>query len=245
MITTLAAREIRSLFASPLAWIVLAILQAILAWIFLARLDAFLQVQPQLQNIVNPPGVTEWIAAPLYSAASMIFLMIIPLLTMRLIAEERRNQTLPLLLSAPISTTRIILGKFIGLMVFLLAAIALVLLNSFSLLAGGRLDFGLLLANMAGLILLAASFSAIGLYISCLTRHPFLAGIGGIGALLALWAVSFGSGSGGNFFRAISPATHFESFNQGLIDTGDIVYFLLFIALFLTLSIWRLDERES
>lgn len=245
MIRTIAARETRALFASPPAWIVLAIFQAILAWIFLARLDAFLRVQAQLQNVVNPPGVTEWIAAPLFSAASMIFLMIVPLLTMRLIADERRNQTLTLLLSAPISTTQIILGKFLGLMVFLLAGVALVLLMSLSLLIGGKVDFGLLLVNTTGLILLAASFSAIGLYISCLTRHPFLAGIGGVGALLALWAVSFGSGKSGSFFQAISPATHFGSFNQGVFDTGDIVYFLLFIVLFLTLAIWRLEGRGA
>ncbi len=240
MIRLIATREIRVFFASPLAWIVLAIFQAILAWIFLARLDAFLGVQAKLQNILNPPGVTEWIAAPLFSAASMIFLMIIPLLTMRLIADEARNQTLTLLLSAPISPARIILGKFLGLMAFLGAAIMLVLLMAFSLLLGGKLDFGLLFANTLGLVLLAASFSALGLYLSCLTPHPFLAGIGGIGALLGLWAVSFGSGG---FFQAVSPAPHFERFNQGLVDTGDIAYFSLFMILFLTLSIWQLEKR--
>lgn len=240
MIRLIAAREIRALFASPLAWIVLAIFQAILAWIFLARLDAFLGVQAKLQNILNPPGVTEWIAAPLFSAASMIFLMIIPLFTMRLIADEARNQTLTLLLSAPISPARIILGKFLGLMAFLGTAIMLLLLMAISLLLGGKLDFGLLFANTLGLALLAASFSALGLYLSCLSSHPFLAGIGGIGALLGLWAVSFGSGS---FFQAVSPAAHFERFNQGLVDTGDIAYFSLFMILFLVLSIWQLEKR--
>ena len=240
MIRLIAAREIRALFASPLAWIVLAIFQAILAWIFLARLDAFLGVEAKLQNILNPPGVTEWIAAPLFSAASMIFLMIIPLFTMRLIADEARNQTLTLLLSAPISPARIILGKFLGLMAFLGTAIMLLLLMAISLLLGGKLDFGLLFANILGLALLAASFSALGLYLSCLSSHPFLAGIGGIGALLGLWAVSFGSGS---FFQAVSPAAHFERFNQGLVDTGDIAYFSLFMILFLMLSIWQLEKR--
>ena len=240
MIRLVAAREIRALFASPLAWIVLAIFQAILAWIFLARLDAFLGVQAKLQNILNPPGVTEWIAAPLFSAASMIFLMIIPLFTMRLIADEARNQTLTLLLSAPISPARIILGKFLGLMAFLGTAIMLLLLMAISLLLGGKLDFGLLFANTLGLALLAASFSALGLYLSCLSSHPFLAGIGGIGSLLGLWAVSFGSGS---FFQAVSPAAHFERFNQGLVDTGDIAYFSLFVILFLVLSIWQLEKR--
>ncbi len=244
MIRIVAAKEIRMLFASPLAWIVLAIFQAILAWIFLARLDAFLGVQARLQYLLNPPGVTQWISAPLFSAAMMIFLMIIPLFTMRLVAEEVRNQTLTLLISAPISPVQIVIGKFLGLMVFLLAAIMLVLLMSLTLLAGGRLDFGLLFSNVLGLSLAAGGFSALGLYISCLTKHPFLAGIGGIGALLGLWAVSFGTEKIGNAFQVLSPARHFENFNQGLVDTGDIAYFILFIALFLMLSVWRIGNLK-
>ena len=240
MIRVIAAREIRALFASPLAWIVLAFFQAILAWIFLARLDAFLGVQAKLQHLVNPPGVTEWIAAPLFSAASMIFLMIVPLFTMRLIAEEARNQTLALLLSAPISATDIILGKFLGMLAFLGTAILLVFLMASSLLLGGRIDFGLLLCNVLGLFLAASAYSAVGLYLSCLTSHPFLAGVGGIGVLLGAWAVRFGSGG---FFQAFSPAGHFERFNQGMVDTGDIAYFLLAIFLFLTLSVWQLERR--
>lgn len=244
MIRIIATREIRSLFFSPLAWIVLAIFQAILAWIFLARLDAFLGVQAKLQYILNPPGVTEWIAAPLFSAAMMIFLMIVPLFTMRLVSEEARNQTLTLLISAPVSPARIVLGKFLGLMAFLFSAILLVLFMSLTLLAGGRVDFGLLLSNILGLFLAAGSFAALGLYISCLTKHPFLAGIGGIGALLGLWAVSFGTGKAGNIFHLLSPAAHFDNFNQGLVETGDIAYFLLFIFLFLTLSVWRFESLE-
>jgi ABC-2 type transport system permease protein len=240
MIRIIAAREVRALFASSLAWIVLAIFQAILAWIFLARLDAFLGVQAKLQHLVNPPGVTEWIAAPLFSAASMIFLMIVPLFTMRLIAEEARNQTLPLLFSAPISSAEIVIGKYLGLLAFLGAAILLVLLMALSLLIGGKIDFGLIASKVFGLFLAASSFAALGLYLSCLTSHPFLAGIGGIGALLGLWAVRFGSGG---FFQAVSPSDHFERFNQGLVDSGDIAYFLLAILLFLTLSIWHLEKR--
>ncbi len=240
MIRIIAAREAKALFSSPQAWIALAIFQVILAWIFLARLDAFLGVQAKLQHLVNPPGVTEWIIAPLFSAASMIFLMIIPLFTMRLVAEEARNQTLPLLFSAPVSSLEIVLGKYLGLLVFLCAAIGLVLFMALTLLLGGKIDFGLLFSNFLGLLFSAASFAALGLYISCLTTHPYLAGIGGIGALLGLWAVRFGSGG---FFLAISPSGHFEHFNQGLVDTGDIAYYLLAIALFLTLSVWRLEQR--
>ncbi len=244
MIGVIARKEIRTLFDSPLAWIILAIFQVILAWIFLARLDAFLGVQARLQQLLNPPGVTEWIAAPLFSAAMMIFLMIIPLFTMRLVAEEVRNQTLTLLISAPISSSTIVLGKFLGLMTFLFCAMLLVLLMPLTLLLGGKLDFGLLASNFLGLLLASASFSALGLYVSSLTRYPFLAAAGGVGALLGLWAISFGTGKAGNVFHLVSPSAHFDNFNQGLINTGDIAYFLLFTFLFLTLSIWRLDRLK-
>ncbi len=245
MIRVIASREFRSLFASPLAWIILAILQAILAWIFLARLDAYLGVQAQLSRLVNPPGATEWIAAPMFSAISMIYLMIIPLFTMRLVAEERRNRTLPLLFSAPVTTSEIVLGKFLGLMGFLFFGIFLVFLMSASLHFGGKIDFGLIASATLGVFLVSAAYGSLGLYISCLTRHPLLAGIGGIGALLALWAAGYGTGKGSNFFHDISPSTHFSNFMQGIVDTGDIAYFLLFTAFFLTLASWRLEERES
>lgn len=241
MIATIAAKELKALFASPLAWIILAIFQFILAWIFLARVDAFLGVQSQLNEILNPPGVTEYVAASLFSAAAIIFMMIVPLFTMRSIAEELRNQTLVLLFSAPITTLDIVAGKFLGLLLFLSTAILLLSGMALTLGLGAKIDFGLLVANLLGIGLLAASFAAIGLYISSLTAHPFLAGIGGIFVLLGLWAMSFSSEK--NIFQALSPLSRFESFNSGIIDSGDAAYFVIVTVLFLALSARRLESR--
>ena len=119
MIFTIAAKELKSLFSGPMAWIILAVLEIVLAYFFLNQVDAFLTIQPQLTALANPPGVTELIVTPLFGNAAIILLMAVPLLSMRLIAEEKRNQTLNLLLSAPISVSEIILGKFLGLMAFL------------------------------------------------------------------------------------------------------------------------------
>src|SRR5207344_602319 len=119
MIFTIAGKELKALFASPLAWVVLTVVQIIIAYAFLRRLDDFLQFQPQLMQMANPPGATELIAAPAFATAAAVFLFVVPLLGMRLIAEERRNQTLVLLVSAPISMTEIVLGKFLGLLAFL------------------------------------------------------------------------------------------------------------------------------
>jgi len=154
MIRLLALRELRSLFSMPSTWFVLAALQFIFAWFFLARLEAFLDIQPQLAQLANPPGVTSMVAAPMFNTVALLLMMLVPLFTMRLIAEERRNQTLALLLSSPLSTPQIVLGKFLGLLVFLAVLMVSVPLMIYTLSLGTSLDNGLLLSNMLGLFLL-------------------------------------------------------------------------------------------
>lgn len=244
MIFIIAQKELKTLFASPLAWTLLALMQLVLAWIFLGRLDAFMEMQPQLLQIANPPGITEIIVAPVFGMAAVVLLMVTPLLSMRLIAEERRNHTMTFLISAPISMTDIVLGKFFGLMTFFVIAAVLVAAMSLSLLAGGALDFGLLLSNAAGLLLVTACFASLGLYISCLTAHPAIAAAGALGALLGLWLLDIGAGAVDSITRNFSLLKHFESFNRGLFDTFDLAYFALFIVSFLLLAIRRLDGER-
>jgi len=241
MIFTLAAKELKALFAAPLAWVVLAIVQLVLAWIFLSRLDTYLLLQPQLVQLAQPPGATEVVAAPLFGSAAVLLLMAVPLLSMRLIAEERHNQTMPLLLSAPLSMTDIVVGKFIGLMLFLAALIGLSALMALSLYTGTAPDLGLLAGNLLGLLLISACYAALGLYVSCLTSHPALAAVGALGALLGLWVINLAAGSPESLLHWFSLLKHFESFNRGLIDTADIAFLVLFTVTFLALAIRRLD----
>jgi ABC-2 type transport system permease protein len=244
MIVTIIRKELSMLFISPLAWILLALIQLILTWVFLVRLDAFLEIQSQLMQIANPPGITEIIISPVFAMAAIILLMVTPLLSMRLLAEERRNHTLTLLISAPVSMTDIVIGKFLGLMVFFLVVITLIVALSISLRLGGALDFGLLLSNTLGLLLLTACFSALGLYISSLTAQPVIAAIGTLGVLLGLWMINLAANETGGWIQHFSLLQHFEQFNQGLIDTLSIAYFILFIVTFLVLTIRRLDGER-
>ena len=244
MIFTIAFKELKALFASSLAWTLLALVQLVLGWVFMGRLDAFLEVQSQLVQIANPPGVTEIIVAPIFAMAAAVLLMATPLLTMRLIAEERRNHTMTLLTSAPISMTDIVLGKFLGLMIFFCGVIFLVMVLSLSLLMGGTLDAGLLLSNAVGLLLICACFAALGLYISSLTAQPAVAAAGTLGILLGLWVMDIAADDGGSIMRTLSLLKHYESFNRGLIDTFDLAYFSLFILTFLVLAIRRLDGER-
>lgn len=244
MITTIACKELKVLFASSLAWIFLALMQLVLAWVFLERLHTFLAIQTQLTQLVNPPGITEVIVAPVFSVASIAFLMITPILSMRMLAEERRNHTLVMLISAPVSIAAIVLGKFAALMVFFLLALLLILLLSGSLLAGGTLDFGLLCSNVLGLTLLAACFASLGLYLSSLFSHPALAALSSVGVMLFLWLLDIATLDVAHPARYLSLFQHFENFNHGLIDTFSLAFCLLFVVVFLALTIRQLDRER-
>ncbi len=247
MIGTIALRELRSLFLSPLAWCVLAVVQFILAYLFLAQLDTFMMVQPRLAAMEGAPGVTDIVVAPLLSNAGVILLLVAPLLTMRLVSEERRAGTLPLLLSAPVSMTEIALGKYLGVVTFFLAMLVLIALMPLSLYVGTTLDAGKLAAGVVGLGLVIASFAAAGLFMSTLTAQPTVAAISTFGLLLLLWILDWAAGTRegmSGLFASLSLLTHYESLLKGVFDTGDIAYYLLFILTFLVLSIRRLDAER-
>lgn len=243
MIRLIAMRELRSLFSMPSTWFVLAALQFIFAWFFLARLEAFLEIQPQLALLANPPGVTGTVGAPLFNTASLLLMMLVPMFTMRLIAEERRNQTLALLLSSPVSDTNIVLGKFAGLLFFLLLLIATLPLMLYTLSLGTHLDHGLLLANCTGLMLLTASYVALGLYISSLTTQPIIAAIGSLAILAGLWLADIGAPADSPWHQ-FSPLHHFQNFNSGLLDSSDATFFVLFTLFFLLLTARRLHNNR-
>jgi len=241
MILTIAAKELRALFASPLAWVVLAFLQVILAWILVTRLDAFITVQSQLMQMETPPGITEIVIAPIFGAAAVVLIMAVPLLSMRLIAEERRNQTMTFLVSAPLSMTQIVLGKFTGLLAFLLLSLVLILLMAVSMYLGGRLDLGLLGTLSLGLALMTAAFAAVGVFFSSLTAQPVVAATGTLATLLGLWLLNMSQANPDSPFLMLALIRRYESFTKGLLDTSDIVFLVLFTAVFLILSIRRLD----
>ncbi len=246
MILNIALRELRSMFLSPLAWTVLAVTQLILAWIFLSQIDVFFSIQKELATLDNAPGVTDLVVAPMLEIASVILLMISPLLTMRLISEERRNGTLSLLLSAPVSISEIVLGKFLGIVLFYLILVGMISLMPLSLIIGTELDLGKLAAGLLGLILLLSAFAAAGIFLSSLTANPVVAAISTFGLLLLLWMLERNGGDIGSesVFSYISLTHHISPFLRGLVNSVDLAYFILFIATFLLLSIRQMDAAR-
>jgi len=253
MIFTIAGKELRSLFASPLAWVVLAGTQLIMGYWFLRLVEDFLDRQAQFIHLPNPPGVTELVAAQLFATTGGLLLFAIPILAMRLVAAERRNQTMVLLVSAPVSMTDIVLGKFLGLMAFLLVIIGLIALMPLSLAFSTRLDYGLLSSLVLGLALLAACFSAVSLFASCLTTHPILAALGGFAILLGTLLVGSVAEEGlqvrgvrvpASLVRVLAPMKNFEPLGRGLLDSYAIACSLLLMMLFLALAIRQLDSAR-
>jgi ABC-2 type transport system permease protein len=226
MISTIAAKELKTLFASPLAWIVLTALQLITAYAFLKRLDDFLQVQPQLVQLASPPGVTELVIAPLFATAAIVLLL---------------------------SMTQLVLGKFLGLVVFLALTILLVVAMPLTLSASTDLDYGLLASMCLGLLLLAAGFAALSLYISSLTTYPVAAAFGAFAALLIMILVSEAAGDAtrargwhvpGALVQVFSPLKNFEPLGKGLIDSFALVCSILMTVVFLVLTVRRLDAQR-
>ncbi|TAL43900.1 MAG: ABC transporter permease [Methylovulum sp.] len=243
----IAWREFKTLFLSPMAWTVLAILQTIFAYLFLTQVESFLMLQPKLAQIENGPGLTDIIVPPLFGNAGIILLLITPLLTMQLICGERRNKTLALLLSAPVSSAEIIIGKYLGILGLLLLVVALTAMMPLSLLAGGELDTGKFLANILALTLLVSAFAAAGLYLSTIAGHPVIAAMGSFGMLLLLWILDWTAGvkdQRNELFEYLSILRHFQNLQSGLLSSIDVGYFLLFIGGFILLSIRSLDNNR-
>jgi len=228
---TIAGRELRSLFLSPLAWTMLGISQLILAYMFLTQIDFYLTIQPKLVGLANAPGITDLVIAPLYGNAAVIFLLITPLITMRLISDERRNKTISLLFSAPISMTDIILGKFLATFIFLLIMLFSITLMPLSLTPIATIDFGKLSACLLAMVLLLAAFDALGLYMSTIASQATVAAVCSFGALLLLWIIDWAGSNSGNaspLFEYISMMRHFESLLRGVFLSTDVTLFCFF-----------------
>lgn len=247
MIFHIAARELRTLFLSPLAWSVIGVVQFILSLLFLFALQDFLMThQARLHMYAMPLGVTDFVVAPLYSSASIILMLVVPLITMRVISDERRNRSLTLLFSAPLSMTEIVVGKYLGVLAFLIIMTLIYSLMPLSLLFAGSIDFGLFFSLLLGAILMVAAFAAIGVFMSSLTAQPTIAAISTFGVLLLLWIINMAGNSPGsegafNLLSYLSMLTHYESFSRGIVNSTDVLYFVIVIVTFMVLSIRRLD----
>ena len=243
MILHIAAKELRSHLLSPLSWSLLAVMQLLLGWLFLAQVEGFLKIQPRLAGLQQPPGVTDLVALPLLDSAAIILMLLVPLLSMSVFSREFSSGSFSLLLSSPVSMTAIVLGKFLALLSVLGIMLLLVALMPLSLLFGTVLDLGTLAAGLLGLMLTLAAYGALGMLMSSFTRHPAIAAASSYGALVLLWIVNLAGSS--ELLQMISMSSHFQRLLSGLVNSGDLAYYLLLILACLVLCIRRLDTLRT
>ena len=242
MIRQLARMELLRLLRSPLAWILLAMVQFLLSWQLLEALETYTKMESAKRSF----GLSHFLSLQLFGFAAVLSLFITPILTMRQFSEAFRSGGYSLLSSAPLSLSEILLGKYLGVLLFQLLLIGLALLTSLSLTYGSNLDLGLLGASALGLFLLSAVFNAIGQYFSTLSRIPALAVAGSYGTLLLLTILGQDNfGRVGSLLHWVAWPGHYLNLQLGLVRSVDLIYFGLLCLLFLGLALHQLERRRS
>ncbi len=245
----IAQKELKQLFGSPIAYVALAMFFVITGFLFFSLVGVYAVQVLQLQGTPPPDfNPTRLIFTPLYQDTSFILILLIPVLTMRLVAEEDRTHTMELLATSPVTSSAIILGKYLAAAVLFLVLLALSAYMPLSLAMIGRLDWGLLASSYIGLVLLGGAFLSIGLFASTLNENQIVSAAIGFALLLLFWVLGFAqqaSGSGvQQVLTALSFSTHFTNLTGGVIDTKDVVFFLSLAAFFLFLGTLALESRK-
>ena len=245
-VLTLAGREIRSYFSSPVAYVLIAVYLALAGYFFFALLSAFnttLQIYSMMRNpeLLQRFNLNQMVIIPLLANLSVLLIFIVPAITMRMFPEEKRAGTYELLLTSPLRVSEIVLGKFLGGLVLVLLMVVLSGVFGALLCVYGKPEVPMMLAGYLGLALMATVFLAIGTLVASFTDNVVIAYVGALFALLVLYTIGWlgetVQGTSGNLIRYVSITDHFQELLKGLIDTKDLVYFatVLVVSLFLTL----------
>ncbi|HKZ77150.1 MAG TPA: ABC transporter permease [Pyrinomonadaceae bacterium] len=235
-------KELRSYFVSPIAYLLLAMFAIIFGFFFWNSLGYFVYVgmQSQLRGQSFPMNLNEQIVRPLLSNVGVIGLFFIPMITMRLFAEEKRSGTIELLTTSPIRDVEVIIGKWLAALVLYACLLLITAVNFLFLFKYGNPDWKPIGIGYLGLLLQAGSLLAIGTFISTLTKNQIIAGAVTFGVLLLLWVLEWVSGyetaSWAKVLAYMSVITHFESFAKGVLDSKDAIFYVtvIFIGLFFT-----------
>ena len=239
---TIARKELSSYFRSPIAYGVMCFFAVITGFFFYAFVRSFLQqsLQMTMMGQSAPLNVNEWVVRNFFSNMSVVGLFIIPMITMRLFAEEKRTGTIELLVTSPLRDFEIILGKWLAAIILYMTILAISMLNMLVLFAYGNPDWRPMAVGYLGLILQGGALLSIGTFISTATRNQIVAGVATFGVCLLLWVLDwvsqFESSTLFSIISYLSVTSHFESFMRGVLDSKDAVYYLSVIVfgLFMT-----------
>lgn len=247
MIGTIAKFESRSLLRGAQTWVIAAVLAIVFAFLFLRALETYLEIQPSLALQDHPTGLSGFLAVRYLAPLVMVFALIAPLLAMKSFSDEYRQHTMALWQSSPVSTSALVLGKFIGVATIILMLVILACAIPLFMRLFTPLDLGVLASSALGLTLASLCFAAIGMFFSSITRHAIIAAAASVLLLLLLWlvgSVSTGDSAFTNALTLFGVPTHLAGFFQGYVGTGHVVYFVALSVLFIALTIIRLDAMR-
>lgn len=248
-ILTIAGKELRAYFASPIAYVVIGFFSLIFGYFFYVMLWFFdrqsMQMTPGSGMTMN---INQMLIGPVFMNVAVMALFMLPMITMRTYAEEKRAGTMELLLTAPLTDWQIILGKFAGAMGFYLAMLAVTVIHIGSLFVFGSPEWKPIVTVYLGMTLMGGCFVALGLFVSSLTKSQMVAGAATWAVFLLLWVINWIGQSLGPTGQAVvqhlSITDHLDDFARGIIDTKHLVYYVSFIAFGLFLTAKSVDSER-
>jgi len=235
-------KELHGYFVSPVAYLLLTMFAIIFGFFYWNSVGYFNMVglESQMRGQSFPMSVNEYVIRPLLSNVSVIGLFFIPMITMRLFAEEKRTGTIELLATSPIRDIEVILGKWFAAVILYATLLLFTAINFAFLFRYGNPDWKPLAIGYLGLLLQAGGLLAIGTFISTLTKNQIIAGAATFGVCLLLWVLEWVAGyetaTWAKVLAYLSVITHFDSFAKGVLDTKDAIFYLsvIFLGLFFT-----------
>ncbi|MGZ3695889.1 MAG: ABC transporter permease [Bdellovibrionota bacterium] len=241
-ILLIARKDLRSYFTSPIAYIVIAMFLLIIGFMFANLFSYFAQsiAQYSAVNYGQKPTLTDMVIRQLFGNINVVLLFVAPFITMRLIAEEKKDHTIELLMTAPVRPLEIVLGKFLAGLGLILVMLGLTLVYPVILYFTATPDWGVIASCYFGIVLVAAAYVAIGLLWSALTENQIVAAVLTFGTLLLFWLIGWSAHRAGpiwsDVLNYLSLIGHYTNMAQGTLDTSDVVFYLSFagFSLFLT-----------
>ena len=250
-VLAIAQKELKSYFASPIAYIVIGFSAILFGWFFVNLLYFFDRTSMQAgmgMGGAEAVNVNEMLISPLFLNVSVILLFTLPMLTMRTYSEEKRSGTIELLLTSPLTDMQIILGKFLGAFALYAVILLVTLVHMGLLFAFGNPDWRPVASGYLGMLLFGAAFISLGLFISSLTSSQVIAGIGTFALALVLWIIDWiGSAlgpTGQAVLEYLSMTQHLDDFVKAVIDTKHVVYYLSLVAFGLFLTARSVDTER-
>lgn len=247
-------KEIRSYFHSPIAYVVITMFLVLAGYFFYNIFASFGTISfqamsdPMLQRQSGLLNITERVVRPFFGNLSTFMLIMLPMLTMRAFAEEKKSGTMELLLTYPLTDAQVILGKFAGCLGIFSIMLFLTLPCFGFVVAWGQPEIGVILTGYLGVFLMGAAFISLGILISSLTENQIVAAVLSFGALILFFMLGFAAASAGpgvrDLLNYISVIPHYYNFAKGVIDTADIVYYLLFIFVCVFLNMRVLESKR-